>query len=282
MGRDITEAAKEFEKHAKSGYRPDNLARELHNMSPEDRLAVAKQIDWDMKHQSDASLPKIDFYDSGDLKSVDTSGISGTMKWTEHVELDKDQGYVNREVDTTSSDSPQYHSDSIEVKEHDERGHLTRWSNSRTEIYDLKVKVTLSDDSWSYDNRTHKMTAHDRTTSWGEKMHEVYDATTGNEKYADISNSKATTHRTYDANGKLSQEEIDNADKTHESVKYNSNGDRISREKQYGNHGDEGTREWIYNPRTQKEVYSEWRAPNGRVTKHNIDDDGHWHEIKPD
>lgn len=280
MGRDIVAAAKDFEEHAKHGYLPDVLARELHSMSPEDRLAVAKQIDWDMKHQTDATLPKIDFYDSGDLKSVETTGKSGSMNWSKHVELDKNQSNTSAEVYTTSEDNGNNHSSTVELTEKDARGHLTHSYRSSTDLHGVDLTVTISDDNWSYDATTGKQVTHDRSTSWGEKVHEEYDAATGNEKFADITNSRGSIHRTYDAStGKLRQEDIDNADKTHETVKYNSNGDKLSREKQYGDHGDKGTREWVYSPRTGKEVYTEWRSPDGKVTKNNIDDDGHWHEI---
>lgn len=279
MGRDIVAAAKEFEDGAKNGYAPDVLAREMHNMSDADRLATAKQIDWDIKHQSNPALPQIEFYDSGDLKSVETAGKSGSTEWTKHVELDKDNGSVRVEVNKYTSTAPYDTSASVELLEHDSRGHLTRWFSSTTEVVGSKVTINASDDSWSYDTKTGNKISHDAKTSSGSKLHEEYDATTGTEKFADETNSNGSVHRAYDSStGKLRQEDVDNADKTHETIKYDSNGVKVSREKQYGEHGDKGTREWIYSKKTGKEVYSEWRSPNGGVTRSNIDDDGHWHQ----
>ncbi|HEY9732007.1 MAG TPA: hypothetical protein V6C89_08845 [Drouetiella sp.] len=281
MGRDIVAAAKEFEDHAKNGYVPDVLARELHSLNAADRLAIAKQIDWDTKHQSDPSLPKIEFYDSGDLKSVDTSGKSGSTEWAKHVQLDKDKGSVRVEVNEYKSSTSYDASASVEMIEHDASGHLTRWYSSTTEIFGSKVTVTTSDDNWSYDAKTGNKVSHDSKSSSGGNLHEEYDANTGKEKFADETSSKGSIHRAYDSStGKLQQEKIDNADKTHETITYDSNGIKVSREKQYGDHGDKGTREWIYDKKTGKEVYSEWRSPDGEITRSNIDADGHWQTIE--
>lgn len=87
---------------------------------------------------------------------------------------------------------------------------------------------------------------------------EQFDAKTGKEKFADETHSKGHVHRTYDpATGNLRQADIGNNDKTHETIKYNSNKDKVSREKQYGNNDDEGTRTWNYDPRSGREVYTE-------------------------
>ncbi|MBS1952638.1 MAG: hypothetical protein JST89_00485 [Cyanobacteria bacterium SZAS-4] len=281
MGRDIVASAKEFEDHAQKGYLPENLANELHNMSGADRLAVAKQIEWDMKHQLNAALPKIEFYDTGDLKSVETSGQSGSTAWTDHVELDKNSGKVRAEAKTDDTKLSYERITSTELTVKDTNGNTTQHYETSTRVSGVDVKISSNNESWSYDAKSGKMLTHDQATSYGKKLHEEYDATTGKEKSADEVNSNGTVHRTYDPNtGKLRQEDLNNNDKSHETIKYNSNGDRLSREKQYGVNGSQGTREWVYSPRTGKEVYSEWRDPNGKVEKHNIDENGKWTRIE--
>ena len=280
MGRDIVAAAKEWEEHAKKGA-PENLARELHSMSDADRLAVAKQIDWDMKHQSNLSLPKIEFYDSGDLKTVETSGQSGTDAWTEKVLLDKNSGKVKVEIKTDDQKTSYDRSISTEITERDANGNRTRHSDSITTTNATGAKMSYDEENWSYDATTGKKLSHDQKTSDGKKLHEEYDATTGKEKSADETNSKGAIHRTYDpTTGNLKQEDLNNSDKTHETIKYNSNGDKVSSEKQYGVNGDQGTRESIYSPRTGKLVYTEFRNPNGKITKNNVDDNGKYTPIE--
>lgn len=280
MGRDIVASAKEFEDHAQKGHLPENLAKELQNMSGADRLAVAKQIEWDMKHQSNPALPKIEFYDSGDLKSVETTGQSGPTTWTDHVELYKSNGKVRAEVKTDDTKLSYEHSTSTELVVKDTSGNTTQHYETRTTLRGVDVQISSNNESWSYDAKTGKRLTHDQATSYGKKLHEEYDATTGKEKSADEVNNNGTIHRTYDSTtGKLKQEDLNNNDKSHETIKYNSNGDRVSREKQYGINGSQGTREWVYSPRTGKEVYSEWRDPSGKVEKHNIDDQGKWTRI---
>jgi hypothetical protein len=281
MGRDIVATAKEFEDHAQKGYVPESLAQELHNMSGADRLAVAKQIDWDMKHQSNSSLPKIEFYDSGDLKSVETSGHSGSTEYKEHTELDKDSGKTKIEVKTNNTTLPFESTINVEIIERDSNGNMTHHNDATTEIRGTAVTTSSDDERWSYDGTTGKKLSHDEKTSSGKQLHEEYDATTGKEKFADETNSRGTTHRTYDTNtGNIKQEDIINNDKSHEAIKYNSNGDKVSREKQYGINGDKGTREWLYDPRTGKETYTEWRDPSGKTTRNNIDENGHYTPVQ--
>jgi hypothetical protein len=281
MGRDIAATAKDFEQHAQKGYLPENLAQELHSLSDTDRLAVAKQIDWDMKHQSNPSLPKVEFYDSGDLKSIEASGKSGTSDFTEHTELYKDSGKIKSELNTTNTKLSYEQSTDIELVERDSNRHMTHKYDLSTRVNGTKVTTTSDDDRWAYDAKSGKQISHDEQTSWGKKLHEEFDATTGKEKSADETNAKGTVHRTYDATtGNLKQENIVNSDKTHETLKYDSNGDKLSREKQYGNNGDKGTRIWTYSHKTGKENYTEWRDPSGRVEKNNIDEDGHYTRVQ--
>lgn len=275
MGRDIVQAAKEFEEHAKQGYRPEALARELHNMTETERLAVAKQVSWDMKSQTNFNLPKIEFYDSGDVKSVETSGKSGDLTYTNHVELDKVSGKVRVEVETTNSPQPGGGQRStLDITERDDRGQLTHTYRSSTELRGVQLKVYHEDDKYSYDSKTGKLTAHDETTSEGRIMHEEYDATTGKQRTADVTSKAGNSHRTYDSTtGELLREEKVNADQSRETLDYDSQGRLKTREKSTK----DGTREWQYDPRTGKPVYSEYRAPDGTIkNKADIDANGKW------
>ncbi|MBI2809309.1 MAG: hypothetical protein HYX67_00550 [Candidatus Melainabacteria bacterium] len=141
MGRDIVATAKEFEDHAKKGYLPENLAKELHNISDADRLAVAKQIEWDMKHQPNLSLPKIEFFDSGDLKSVETSGQSGSDTWTDHVELDKASGKVRAELKTDDQKTSYDRTISAELTVKDSNGQTTHRVDTITTVRGTEAKV---------------------------------------------------------------------------------------------------------------------------------------------
>src|SRR5262249_43193547 len=247
MGIDVAATAKEFEKHAQTGYLPEYLAREMHNMSPADRLAVAKQVEWDIKHQSNTSLPKVEFYDSGDLKSVETSEKTASGEFTKHSELDKNTGTVKAELNVSKLNFSYEQSTNIEYVEKDSDGHTTYKYDTTTTSRASGATVSYDEDRWTYDAKTGKQTSHDEKTSWGKKLHEEFDGKTGHQKLADETNPKSNAHRTYDVStGKLKQEEIDNDDKTHETNKYNSNGDLVSKEKRYGDNGDKGTRTWIY------------------------------------
>jgi hypothetical protein len=279
MGRDIVAAAKEFEDHASKGARPESLARELHSMSNDDRLAVAKQIEWDKQHQSNVSLPKLEFYDSGDLKSVEKSGQSGSDAWKEHVQLDKNTGKVKIESRVDDQKTSYDRTVSSELTEYDSNGNRVHHAEVITTTNGAGTKVSYDDDTYTYDATSGKKLSHDERTSDGKKLHEEYDATTGKEKSADETNRNGTVHRTYDpTTGNLRQEDFTNNDKTHDTIKYNSNGDKLSKERQYGPNGSEGTREWVYSPRTGKEVYTEFRNPNGKITKFDIDENGKYTE----
>src|SRR4030095_4615478 len=56
------------------------LSGELHAMCPEDRLAVARQLTRNQQQHSADSLPKLDFYNDGDLKSAERAGKDGTLE----------------------------------------------------------------------------------------------------------------------------------------------------------------------------------------------------------
>ncbi len=281
MSIDVAQTAKDFEQHAQAGKLPELLSRDLHNLNDADRLAVAKQIEWDMRQHQDPSLPKVEFYDTGDLKSVETHEKTNSGEYSEHTELDKNTGKVRSELNTSNTSTSYESVGRAELTERDADGHITHKFSVLTEARGTSVKVTTDDDKWAYDAKTGKKVSHDETTSWGKKVHEEYDGQTGNEKFEDITSPKGSVHRTYDsANGKLRQEDIVNEDKTTETLKYNSNGDKLSREKRYGTNGSEGTRIWNYSPLTGDAVYTEWRDPSGRVEKMNIDKNGKYTRIE--
>jgi YD repeat-containing protein len=84
---DIVQEAQKLEKEVKSGH-IEQVSEELHNMNQADRLAVAKQIEADQK-KPNSSLPPLEFYESGDLKSADTKMDETT---TIHTTYDKSSG----------------------------------------------------------------------------------------------------------------------------------------------------------------------------------------------
>ncbi len=285
MGVDVIATAKAFEDHAQKGYLPENLAKELNNLSDADRLAVAKQVQWDMAHQSNPDLPKLEFYDTGSLKSIERTGkySNGTLTETDHKTLDA-SGYVKSEIIKTVVEDPNRNefSTRLEIKERNASGKYTRTFETSARLMGTYMAVNTEEDFYAYDAKTGKQISHDEITSWGRKVHEEFDPKTEKQKIAIIEEPSSNKVRTYDrTTGKLQQEEIVYPDKSQETVKYDSNGDKIYNEKRWGNNGDKGTRSWNYSPRTGKMTYSEFREPSGKVTmKHNIDENGKWTEIK--
>lgn len=81
--REIQQTATYIEHQAERGY-SDSLGAELSMMSPADRKAVSAQIKADQQKQP-AELPKLDFYESGELKSYDKKD----NVLHEHTEYDK-------------------------------------------------------------------------------------------------------------------------------------------------------------------------------------------------
>ncbi len=282
MGIDVVATAKEFEQHAQKGYLPEYLGKELHNLSDADRLAVARQIAWDMKQQPDPSLPKIDFFDTGDLKAVERTTKSGDSVFVEHVELDKSTGKIKSELNTTNTKNSYEQYVNVEYRERNADGKTTYKMDQSTTLHGTSFKASFDEDRYSYDPKTGKQISHDEKTSWGKQLHEEYDGNSGKQKLADETSANGKVHRTYDAQtGKIQQEDFIYNDKSQETVKYNANGDMVHKEKRYGDNGSKGTRSWDYNPRTGRMIYSDWRDAKGNVTtRHNIDDMGKWIEIK--
>jgi YD repeat-containing protein len=101
---DVVNEAKKLEEEAKSGHL-EEVSQELHKMRPDDRKAVAKQIEADQKAHPTAALPSLDFYDTGDLKSTDRSMDEST---TVHTTYDKATGN-RRSEDYKSADGSSSH-----------------------------------------------------------------------------------------------------------------------------------------------------------------------------
>ncbi len=83
---EVESAARNLE-HSAEGGNTDNMARELHSMSKEDRIAVAKQIR-DDQQKANSTLPIVEFYESGDLKAADNN--NNLQK--EHTVYDQSSG----------------------------------------------------------------------------------------------------------------------------------------------------------------------------------------------
>ncbi len=279
MGVDVVATAKTFEQHAEKGHIPELLARELNSLSDADRLAVAKQIEWDMKHQSNPDLPKVEFYDTGNLKSIERveKFSSGTGTETEVTVLDKTTGKTKAEYITTVVNDPKLNefSTRLEILERDTKGHLTLMYNTAIRLNGTKITAHYDENRYAYDPTTGKQITHDERTSWGRKVHEEYDPKTGHEKFAVIEDPKGNINRTYDqTTGELRQEDIVRP-KSQQTIKYNSNGDKIYSETRFGKNGDKGMEIFNYSPRTGKPIYTELRDENGKVLRRdNIDDNG--------
>lgn len=280
MGIDVVATAKQFEKHAEGGSLPENLAKELQNLSPDDRLAVAKQIAWDTKQHPNADLPKLEFYDSGELKSVERTMKSGNGEFTDHYELDQ-KGKTRMEVKSSNIKESYETSTGVEITERDEKGNVIRNFDQTVRVGNSgDIRVSYDSDTYTYDKTTGKRVSHDEKTSWGER-HIDFDPKTGHEKSADETTSKGTVHKTYDSStGKIRQEDFVNNDNTKETVKYNSNGDKVYSEKRHGANGEKGMRTWNYSPSTGKPTYTEWHDPDGTVEAHNIDAQGKYTKVQ--
>jgi len=72
--REVEQAADKLEKVAERGD-TDAVAKELHEMAPDDRKAIAAKIKEDQKEKSSDGLPQMEFYDTGDLKSATKDGV---------------------------------------------------------------------------------------------------------------------------------------------------------------------------------------------------------------
>ncbi len=67
--QEVQQTADKLEKVAERGD-VDTVAKELHDMAPDDRKAIAAKIKEDQKEKSSDGLPKLEFYDTGDVKSA--------------------------------------------------------------------------------------------------------------------------------------------------------------------------------------------------------------------
>ena len=97
--QEIEQTAKQLEQEAASGKQDalNRLGQELHNMSPDERLAIAKRIGQDQRQQPSPPLVKMEFTDTGDLTFVDTQNAADTER--QHRAYNPTTGQL-RSVDT--------------------------------------------------------------------------------------------------------------------------------------------------------------------------------------
>ncbi len=166
----------------------DGLADELHKMDPKDRIAVAKQVLMDQQSKSSVDLPTLSFYDSGDVRAVDTK--SGKMQ--SHYEFDKSSG--KRTKDDVQLE------DSHEVRRYDAVTH----------------KMTNDSITWKngdnytgvYDSATGNVVSEDRARFHGKQVqHTEYDSKTGNRLVVDEQSLDHTKrHIEYNQQGRKNEE----------------------------------------------------------------------------
>jgi hypothetical protein len=169
------------------------LARQLHEMCPEDRLAVAKRIVWDQKQDPSPSLPRIDFYHDGDLKSAERKDADGEVE--RRVYDDQTGRLAVREVKGK---------DGTERYQHDPR-------TGKLASYD-KVNSDGSREHSEFAENGNR-TVMVRTDSKGNEETVTFDPATGKEVASDIRfKDKSTLHIVFDADGSL--KELDCKDRT--------------------------------------------------------------------
>ncbi len=149
-----------------------------------------------MRHQSNPNLPKLEFYDTGNLKMVETTEkFNGGLTETDLTVLDKTTGKIKSEYVTTVVDdkSRNEFSTRLEIKERDARGNLTYSYETAVRLNGTYMTANSEEDRYTYDATTGKQISHDETTSWGRKVHEEFNPQTGKEN-SPSSKSLRPTH----------------------------------------------------------------------------------------
>ncbi|HEY9868346.1 MAG TPA: hypothetical protein V6D08_04215 [Candidatus Obscuribacterales bacterium] len=162
------------------------LAQQLHEMCPEDRLAVAKRMVWDQQQHPSTSLPKIEFYDDGDLKSAERKDADGDVEC--RVYDDHTGRLVVRELKDK---------DSWQRYQHDPRtGKLTAYD--RVNDDGSREHSEFADNG----NRTVMV----RTDAKGNEETVTFDPATGKEVASDIKfKDKSTLHIVFDLDGSVKE-----------------------------------------------------------------------------
>jgi len=170
------EIGKEAARLEQVGTRSESaLATQLHEMCPEDRLAVVRQIRSDMQQNPSNALPKLDFYNDGDLKSAERQGEKrvyddDTARLTSRQVTDKDgtETYVHDPKTRTLTSYDRRNNDgSSEHSEFAPNGNRT--TVDRSDKHKNKETVTFDPDSG-------KEVASDIKFKDGSTMHIVFDA----------------------------------------------------------------------------------------------------------
>jgi len=269
--KEIETAAKTIEAHAESGYIPDVLYRELNNMKPEDRLAIAKEITWNQAHENKAlGLPDVDLvFDerSGDLKQVNKVDRYGSVI----TEIDPATGKKRAETEVTKSGNWEH----FQRNEYNDKGRLT----SQVEV---SSNGFIEVEKWDYDATTGKLRAYEENSvSYDGKTifprvgteKGTYDPKSGEPLVTDITTPNGTERRTYQygTDGKLHREvhHKENNDKSVEDIVYAGTGNMMSKHKVYENGA---SNHWTYDPRTGKELALEHIDSKGNVDQYEYDE----------
>lgn len=72
------------------------MADELHDISPKDRNAIARQIQKDQQRNPSATLPELYFYGDGDLQEAVKTNRDGSLEYTNYDDATGNQ--TSREV----------------------------------------------------------------------------------------------------------------------------------------------------------------------------------------
>jgi len=158
MNKDqIADEAKHLESVAHSD--PENFAKvwekeaQTLHASSADMKAIRHQIENDQKKDTSGTIPHIEFYDSGAVKSVDTSVYDTNMlggrmdtKHSEHVEFDKST-HNKRAIDTVDSDQ-------------NVKSHATFDRDGKPLQYDAVATKTGGTEHIAYDAKTHNEVLH--------------------------------------------------------------------------------------------------------------------------
>jgi len=183
--KEIAAKATELEKAAERG-NEHYLANELHDMSPQERLAVAKQIMWDQQQHPSPSLPRLEFFDDGDLKSALKTETNGDQR----KELYDDNTGKLTAVRRYSTDGTEEYTDFDENTKYAFGDILTydrknpdgstehRRFDPKTNSADL---ITIKDkrgnvETAIYDTTNHRLVATDTKFNDGSTLHLVFDA----------------------------------------------------------------------------------------------------------
>lgn len=208
---EIESQAKALEQKAEKGD-TDAVARQLHGLSPADRMTIAKEIEDDERSKSYPSLPMLGFSATGELQMAaqcNPRGCTDAEYDTNTANpissgLETRDGYLDRREYDPKTGNPK----SWDTKDIDFTGGFTM-DHSHYE-YDPTTGRTISSDDnfpdgstehtvWHYDRTTGKLKSTDGRKSDGSASHSEYDLETGKLISVDVKNLDGSTdHTEYD------------------------------------------------------------------------------------